>query len=118
MKSRFPLPMKTTVTEDGGTATFCFQIPEDYPYFEGHFPGNPIVPAVTQVGWIITAIGLLKGVVVHDYRISRFKFSRPIRPLANVSTVIEYTDGQYTYKIWADGHLCGSGFVVIASDDD
>lgn len=34
---------------------WTFRVPEDLPFFGGHFPGHPILPGVVALGWMIAA---------------------------------------------------------------
>ena len=37
----------------GPAAQIDFVVPNDLEYFDGHFPGAPIVPGVVQIKWAI-----------------------------------------------------------------
>ena len=51
-------------TPDSADAAFRF--PPDFPGFQGHFPGNPVLPAVCMIR---AAVALLGRWVAHDLRI-------------------------------------------------
>ncbi|MCG6868202.1 MAG: hypothetical protein LJE91_05555 [Gammaproteobacteria bacterium] len=36
-------------SSDGNTISCRYVVTEDKPFFSGHFPGNPIMPAVSQI---------------------------------------------------------------------
>ena len=38
---------------DGNEARFSLRIPDNLIYFEGHFPGYPILPGVAQIKWVV-----------------------------------------------------------------
>jgi len=44
-----------TATEDGGLCAH-FRFADDFVGFQGHFPGRPVLPAVCQVGAVITML--------------------------------------------------------------
>lgn len=56
------------------------------PFFQGHFPGNPIMPgvliveALAQVGGILASKSGAKGNSVYFLSIDRAKFRKPIIP--------------------------------------
>ncbi|MDN5938892.1 MAG: hypothetical protein L0H83_09535 [Salinisphaera sp.] len=55
-----------------------FRIAADHPCLPGHFPGDPIVPAVIVLERVIEAIAADSGHRVVG--IPRCKFTRPLRP--------------------------------------
>jgi len=57
-----------------------FSIPATSPYFDGHFPGFPILPAVAQAELIIRFAARYFGTGVSPSEIKRFKFTKLIRP--------------------------------------
>ncbi len=56
------------------------------PYFQGHFPGNPIMPgvliieALAQVGGILASKSGAKGKTVYFLSIDKAKFRKPVIP--------------------------------------
>ena len=88
---------------------FLYHIPADFPAFNGHFPGNPLVPGVCQLGLCADAYGRAHGKRVEIAGVSRGKFLRPILPLtkvqvmltprANGQTLAELTDATTGQKL-------------------
>jgi 3-hydroxyacyl-[acyl-carrier-protein] dehydratase len=71
----------TGATPDGAgvlSRTFCF--PPDFPGFDGHFPGYPILPAVVQIlaCQAVAETRLPPGFRLH--RVQHAKFLKQIRP--------------------------------------
>ena len=57
-----------------------WKVPANLPYFQGHFPGNPIFPAV---GIVDATIFLLRQMVKRPLHVTHFpvaKFLSPIQP--------------------------------------
>lgn len=56
------------------------------PYFQGHFPSNPIMPgvliveALAQVGGILASKSGVKGKTVYFLSIDKAKFRKPVLP--------------------------------------
>ena len=83
--------------EPGRRATGIKNVTVDEPFFQGHFPGNPVMPgvliveAMAQVG----AVLLLRGVPDRDRKlvyfagIDRAKFRRPVTPGDQVRFEVE-----------------------------
>lgn len=108
----FPGEVYLSLSED--RAEVNFRIDEAYPFFEGHFPGNPIVPAVAQIGWIVSAVEAWREEALLRYRLSRFKFVVPLVPGTDVKVGLTRADSKYVCRILADGILCCSGVLHVA----
>ena len=77
----------------GSTAEIVFVVPNDLAYFDGHFPGVPIVPGVVQIKWAIEIArrclplaGVFAGMEV-------VKFHRIMSPDMEVTLLLEYSPG-------------------------
>jgi len=114
---KYPFPEHTEILQEDDSLRATFRIPESYPFFEGHFPGNPLVPAVIQIGWVVAAIALLREEEIVAYRLSRFKFVAPIRPNDAVVVVVQLKENKYHCRISAQGELCSSGTLIVESND-
>lgn len=114
LRAPFPDGSRLLVEGDQGTAQFA--IPEDYPYFDGHFPGNPLVPAVTQVGWATTIVGTMVGETLREYRLSRFKFVCPVRPLDKIRIRVKSSGAKYSCRVYSNDELCSSGTLTLSGN--
>jgi 3-hydroxymyristoyl/3-hydroxydecanoyl-(acyl carrier protein) dehydratase len=56
------------------------RLASDLLYFQGHFPGAAILPAVVQIDWAMHYAADLLGVVGTFTGMDRLKFSRVLRP--------------------------------------
>lgn len=64
----------------------ALEIAEDLPFFQGHFPGNPVLPAVTIVD---ASLELLRKKFpeksAYDIQIKRSKFMKMVKPKHKVT---------------------------------
>jgi 3-hydroxyacyl-[acyl-carrier-protein] dehydratase len=60
----------------------------DHPAAQGHFPGNPVIPAAVLLGEALRAVEAGLGVSLPFSRIRSAKFFAPVRPGDRV--VVEY----------------------------
>lgn len=79
---RFTLD-RITQTADG--AVVGWEIPSDLPYFEGHFPGNPVFPAVALVEASLECLRQAKGVQGSLKEIRSGKFTGLLQPSMKVA---------------------------------
>ncbi|WP_428898333.1 3-hydroxyacyl-[acyl-carrier-protein] dehydratase [Parelusimicrobium proximum] len=73
-----------TETADGGR----FTLPADFPAFDGHFPGEPILPAVVQVQMALYVVSARAGVVHRLKSIKKSKFARPVKAGDTIDIII------------------------------
>ena len=71
------------------------------PYFEGHFPGQPILPAVTQIQWL-TALAercYPKHTQSGCLGLTNCKFVKPVEPCAVITATLQLELGEDRGKI-------------------
>jgi 3-hydroxymyristoyl/3-hydroxydecanoyl-(acyl carrier protein) dehydratase len=71
----FNLGPESRIMKSDNEIMLTWNVPEKLPYFEGHFPGNPILPGVALLDLIEV---LLKGTLK---AIKSAKFMEVVRPL-------------------------------------
>jgi 3-hydroxyacyl-[acyl-carrier-protein] dehydratase len=88
-----------------------WEIPADLPYFAGHFPGNPVFPAVGIVDASLCLVTALNASLGHGggndlSAVSSAKFMRPMTPGLRVqveATAVEATGDESTWDVrWRD----------------
>jgi UDP-3-O-[3-hydroxymyristoyl] N-acetylglucosamine deacetylase/3-hydroxyacyl-[acyl-carrier-protein] dehydratase len=85
---RYPFLMVDRVTKiDGSRATAIKNVSANEPYFQGHFPGHPIMPGVLQLEAIAQVAGLLMvkhietaGQIAYFMSAEDVKWRKPVRP--------------------------------------
>ncbi len=98
--------------------TAAIRVPPDSPWFHGHFPGEPILPGIAQLGMIFDAIQQVSKQRVTVTRISRVRFKRMVRPdelLSVVATPMKEQTGSYSFRITSEKELVCSGIMTLAS---
>jgi acyl-CoA synthetase (AMP-forming)/AMP-acid ligase II/3-hydroxymyristoyl/3-hydroxydecanoyl-(acyl carrier protein) dehydratase len=97
-----------------GTA---FSVPVDWVFFEGHFPGEPILPGAAQLSEIVLPevrrrfgdLGVLR-------RIVRLKFKRPVSPGEQLSIELSRVEGaeQVSFQLVRSGEVVSSGVLQFS----
>lgn len=65
---------------DSNRAVCALRVDTDNPFFEGHFPGNPVLPAIAQLVLVERLIGEAMGGEVAVDSLRQVKFAEVIRP--------------------------------------
>jgi len=76
-----------------------FSIPDTSPYFDGHFPGFPILPAVAQVELALRFASKYFGTSIGVSEIRKIKFSNLIRPFNPLVLTIDKKEKNISFKI-------------------
>ena len=79
---------------------FFYRVKDDFPAFNGHFPGNPVLPGVCQFGLCADALGRWLGKPMEIAAVVRCKFIAPIRPGKQVVVSLsKRPDGQLSAEL-------------------
>jgi 3-hydroxyacyl-[acyl-carrier-protein] dehydratase len=95
-------------------------VPPDSPWFDGHFPGEPVLPGVAQIGMVFDAISNARN---QDLRISgvrRVRFKRMIRPddqLKIIAAPLNKEIGAYSFRIMIQEEAVCSGVLTVENKD-
>ncbi len=61
-------------------AVKTWSLPPEHPVFRGHFPGNPIVPGVMLLEWVLGEVAQALSRAPAALRIREAKFFTPLAP--------------------------------------
>ena len=97
-----------TRTVHGGSE-LEIRVAQANPWFEGHFPGHPILPGVAQIAWAVHYAAQLYGSPPTPPGLEQVKFKRPILPGAQLTLRLthapdgarlryEYRDAEHSYS--------------------
>lgn len=108
---------KQIFARDQATVSAELCCPADFPAFAGHFPGQPVLPAVMQLVIVRMLAGDLLQVVLDTVKIGRIKFKGMIKPEERVQIEINMDkSGQYwdaVFKLKKAGELVTSGNITF-----
>ena len=102
---------------DGNVAVFTVAVPEDCPFFEGHFPGRPVLPAIGQFAILTDLVQRVAGSSVSLTGVDGFRLSRQVSPGDQVEVRLEAFRAGDTvaFAIRCDGALVSRGIARIAA---
>lgn len=126
---RYPFVMIDRVVEFVGDDSLVAikNVSINEPYFQGHFPGNPVMPGVLQLEAMAQAAGILmlrrgsaEGKTTLFMSADRVKFRKPVRPgdqlILNAKLTKTRGDKLAAAEVTCtvDGHVVSSGELMFA----
>ena len=91
-------------------------VPSDSPWFHGHFPGEPILPGVAQIGLVIDAIRQAQNQDLKVSGVRRVRFKQIIRPdnqLKIIAAPLKQNAGAYSFQILVEDEVACSGVMMV-----
>jgi 3-hydroxyacyl-[acyl-carrier-protein] dehydratase len=104
-----------------GEITCDVQVPPESLWFLGHFPGDPILPGIAQLGIVYDAVCRSRGDQPGIAGFSRVKFKKMIRPRDCLKITIvpkQETEGSYAFHIVIGEEVACSGNLALRKPDD
>ncbi len=86
------------------------------PWFDGHFPDNPIVPGIAQMSMIFDLMQRTMGPGLKLEGFKRVRFKQLIRPDTLISVLIKPAKkkpNRFEFQLTADRKIVCTGFVDI-----
>jgi acyl-CoA synthetase (AMP-forming)/AMP-acid ligase II/3-hydroxymyristoyl/3-hydroxydecanoyl-(acyl carrier protein) dehydratase len=95
-------------------AVLTLFVPRQLAYFDGHFPGTPVLPGVAQLFWVGHFARQLFGVDAAWRQMEAVKFNRLVTPETKVTLHLQLREDrqrlQFSYAV--DGITCSSGRLI------
>lgn len=96
----------------------AIQVPGDSHWFDGHFPGEPVLPGLAQISMVFDVIQKASESELGVSSINRVRFKRIVRPddlLTVVAVPLEKEADAYSFYIKIQGDLVCSGVMRLKS---
>jgi len=74
-------------------------VPADHPALPGHFPGEPIVPGVVLLAWVLEQARSQLGFQAGPNRWQRIKFLQPVGPDQTIRLELDGDSGRFSFQI-------------------
>jgi hypothetical protein len=97
--------------------TYPLYVPANYAYFEGHFPGYPILPGAAQLSeMVLPCVRRARPGLGRLVRMARVKFQERIKPdeLIDVSLTFGQEPTQVDFTLRRGATVCAAGRLVFA----
>ncbi len=108
MDRNYPLRLNPERVErlPSGGVEAVFRFAPDFAGFQGHFPGDPILPGVVQIMAAVHTAGLVVGRPLCLAGLKRCKFMRPVRPLEEIKAQVSLEGLSAQASLSVDGEPC------------
>lgn len=90
--------------------------PADSPWFCGHFPGEPILPGVAQLGMVFEVVSRAGGGKARVQGVSRVRFKQAVRPEDRLKIVASPKKGEteaYDFRILNGDEVVCTGVMTL-----
>ena len=106
--------------KEDNSISLVFTIPETSPYFDGHFPDYPVLPAVAQADIVINFADRYFNTGVALSKIKRMKFNKIISPSLTLLLKIEIKNDTLSFKINSEDESenYSGGTLILASHEE
>lgn len=102
---------------DGGIKAHI-RVPADSPWFDGHFPEEPVLPGIAQLGMVHDLLCRTFDRRLPVTQVSRVRFRQMIRPdQALVLTATTGDEKDCSFRITGDDGLICTGLIRLGSDN-
>ena len=81
-------PVVLTASAGGSEARIRLDVNPELSWFNGHFPGQPVLPGVIQLHWAVLISRALFGLEGVPSEVKRLKFKRTIVPPREVDLLL------------------------------
>lgn len=100
---------------DPGCVVVHLRVPRELRFFEGHFPGLPVLPGVVQIHWAVRLAGELLGHRCVGSRIDQLKFLAIVRPEDELALTLrlDRKAGVLNFAFTRATRACSSGRIDI-----
>ena len=108
-------PIVLSADVDGARARLALEVPRDLDYFDGHFPGAPVLPGVVQIKWALDLARRYLGVGGAFAGAEALKFQHVLVPGAHARLELEHVaaSGKLRFAFRDDARLYGSGRLLL-----
>lgn len=93
------------------------QVPVGHPCLAGHFPGNPVVPAVVLLQLVLDAAQSWRGSQWQLRRLLAAKFLLPLRPGERFEILLQMKDARLDFRCEREARLLAQGSWEMAHSD-
>jgi len=107
------------IEKTDNSVSLLFSVPKENAYFDGHFPGYPILPAVAQMELVVRFADRFFETGIAVSQIKRMKFSKIINPESLLLLKIDIKTNLVNYVITTPegNETYSNGSIIFPAQD-
>ena len=107
-------PRVVALDEDDDQLRLSLDVSPELSWFQGHFPGEPVLPGIIQVHWASEVASILFDLEGPPQHIKRLKFSNVIVPPRIIElTLARHGDREVQFQVQGEGLQHSQGRLVF-----
>ena len=107
-------PRIVAIDEVGGEVTLRLDVTPDLSWFQGHFPGEPVLAGIIQTHWAVQAASVLFDLDGTPQHIKRLKFSNIIVPPRTIElTLARHGENEVQFQIQGEALQHSQGRLIF-----
>ncbi len=107
-------PRIVAIDEHDGQVAVRLEVSPELSWFQGHFPGEPVLPGIVQVHWAAEVASILFDLEGPPQHIKRLKFSNVIVPPRVIElTLASHGERDVQFQIQGEGLQHSQGRLVF-----
>ena len=115
--------LEDVITDDAGDVRGRYILPETFVGFEGHFPGNPVLPGIVTIQLVLELMAKQKAMPLRLCAISQAKFFHVISPEDRVDVCCrlqEREDGNFRVNgdVTCNNERAASLVLIVSEEKD
>lgn len=108
---------KSEIRNVDGMITAQVEVPADAVWFDGHFPGEPILPGVAQLAMVVHILGEAQDKTLAANNVRRVRFKQAIKPAERITVEITPKENKPLscgFRLMKGTELACSGFINLS----
>jgi len=102
---------------DDAEISLDITVPPDSNWFSGHFPGEPVLPGIAQLGMVFDAVNRAGGQKFRITGVRRVRFKQIVRPDDRMHLTIRAQKNRtesYDFRIQVNAEVVCTGIMTVA----